>query len=122
MDDAKIIVAVIAAFSSLVVAIISAVIARRNQHGFEAFRANLEEENKERDAWRDYQYEARKRLYHECEPLLFLLAELSETALGRMYGLVRSAQNGTIPVHAAGVVPGHLVSRFLRSSLNSSIR
>src|SRR5262249_21509942 len=96
VDDPKIIVAVIAAFSSLVVAIISAVIARKNQRDFEVLRAELDEEKKEKDALRDYWYEARKRLYHECEPLLFLLAEVSETARGRIYGLARRAQDGKL--------------------------
>jgi hypothetical protein len=35
----------------------------------------------ERDARRDYEYEAKKRLYHEIEPYLFLFSELSESAL-----------------------------------------
>ena len=96
MEDPKILIAVITAFSSLVVAIVGAVIARKNQRDFEVLRSQLEEEKKEKDAWRDYQYEARKRLYHECEPLLFLLAEVSENALGRIYGLVRSARNGNL--------------------------
>lgn len=100
--DVAVIVAVITAFSSLVVAIVGAVIARKNQRDFEVLRGQLEEEKKEKDAWRDYQYEARKRLYHECEPILFLLAEVSEKALGRIYGLVRSARNGNLCRTAEG--------------------
>jgi biopolymer transport protein ExbB/TolQ len=40
--------------------------------------SELEEQRAVRDARRDYEYEARKRLYAECEPLLFEAAELAE--------------------------------------------
>ena len=41
----------------------------------EALRAELAQHAKERDAARDYEYAARKRLYAECEPILFRLSE-----------------------------------------------
>lgn len=50
----------------------------------------------DRDARRDYEYEARKNIYEQCGPLLFQLHELSEDALFRIYSLARSARNGKI--------------------------
>jgi hypothetical protein len=38
----------------------------------------------ERNARRNYEYEAKKRLYHETEPYLFLFSELSGNALSRL--------------------------------------
>ena len=42
----------------------------------------------------DYEYEAKKRLYQEYEPLLFQLHELSESALTRIINISRDASNG----------------------------
>ncbi|HEX8695026.1 MAG TPA: hypothetical protein VF746_21625 [Longimicrobium sp.] len=56
--------------------------------------AALAAQKSEQDARRDYEYEARKRLYKECEPLLFRLAEASESAFHRVYSLARTARLG----------------------------
>jgi hypothetical protein len=66
------------------------------QKDLEQLKAGLEEKKSEKDARRDYEYEARKRLYQECEPLLFELYELSENALHRIYSLARSARKGNL--------------------------
>ena len=58
-------------------------------------RAN-EELGAENQARRDYEYDARKRLYTECEPLLFRLSEASENALHRIYSLARTARMGDL--------------------------
>ena len=50
----------------------------------------------ERNARRDYKYEARKRLYEQYEPLLFQLVEFSESALYRIYSLARTSRNGDL--------------------------
>ena len=50
----------------------------------------------EKDARRDYEYEAKKRLYQECEPILFELSELSESALRRIYALAKNAKEGNL--------------------------
>src|SRR6185369_4404651 len=50
----------------------------KNQSDIELLRSRLGEQGKDRDARRDYQYEAHKRLYAECEPLLFQLADFAE--------------------------------------------
>jgi hypothetical protein len=69
----------------------------KNQADVEFLRARLGEQGKERDARRDYEYDAHKRLYAECEPLLFQLADLAEQAKHRVYSLARSARLG--PLH-----------------------
>ena len=89
----SIIGAIIAALSSLIVAGISYFITRRNAHELESLKADLAEKQAEKNARRDYLYEARKRLYQEYEPLLFQLVELSESALKRIYALARGEDN-----------------------------
>jgi hypothetical protein len=64
--------------------------------------ADLSDLTAERDARRDYEYEARKRLYEQYEPLLFQLVELSENALHRVYSLARTASEGKIPIKGGG--------------------
>lgn len=70
--------------------------ARSNQEALERFRDGLATNQKEQDARRDYEYEARKRLYEECEPLLFQLVELSGNAMRRIRSLARSARKGAL--------------------------
>ena len=57
---------------------------------------DLEIKKDEQTARRDYEYEARKRLYEECEPILFQFAELSESAVKRIYALTRNARDGNL--------------------------
>ncbi|MGA9998350.1 MAG: hypothetical protein WBP93_23250 [Pyrinomonadaceae bacterium] len=73
----------------------------KNQTDIEFLRSRLGEQGKERDARRDYEYEAHKRLYAECEPLLFQLADLAEHANHRVYSLARSARLGQLPMWLA---------------------
>lgn len=56
----------------------------RSQTNLENLKSELAKQQAEQDAQRDYEYEARKRLYQECEPLLFQLIEASETALNHI--------------------------------------
>ena len=69
----------------------------QNQVDLERLRAQLSEQGKERDARRDYEYDAHKRLYEQCEPLLFQLAELAEHSYYRVFSLARSARLGKLP-------------------------
>jgi hypothetical protein len=66
------------------------------QKELEAIKSDFEDENAERRARRDYDYEARKRLYKECEPLLFRLSEASENALHRIFSIARTARMGDL--------------------------
>ncbi len=95
-NDVKIMAALIAALTSLLVAILGYFFSRRNQRELEKLKAEYAESKSEKDALRDYEYEAKKRLYHECGPLLFLLLESSERALKRITNLARAASEGNL--------------------------
>ena len=56
----------------------------------------LSRKQAENDARRDYQYEARKRLYHEYEPLRFQLLESSENALRHIKDIAAKAHAGDL--------------------------
>ena len=98
----EIIVAFISAGTALLVAIYSAFAAAKNQkkidtnnEEIEFLKSKLNEEQSERNALRDYKYEAKKRLYHEYEPLIFELLDLAETALARIAKLAEGARGDT---------------------------
>ena len=59
-------------------------------------RNSLAIKKDEEAARRDYEFEARKRLYDKCEPLLFQLGELSESAQWRIYALAKNARQGNL--------------------------
>jgi hypothetical protein len=62
----------------------------------EKLKNELSERKSESDARRVYEFEARKRLYHEYEPLLFQLMEASDNALHRIQSLARTAMHGDL--------------------------
>jgi hypothetical protein len=68
----------------------------KQKHNEELAKLNsrLEIQKDERAAIRNYEYEARQRLYQVFEPLLFLLVEHSESAYSRICGLARAAKDG----------------------------
>ena len=95
--------AIIAAAASLLVALASLLSSWRTQKRsrdsqieLEELKDQLAERASIRDAWLEYEFEARKRLYEECAPLTFQLSEQSERALGRIYGLARTAAAGDL--------------------------
>lgn len=90
--DPTMAVALVAATGSLAIAAISHISTRKNQAAIEELRHKLGREKAERDARRDYEYEARKRLYEQCGPILFQLVEHSEAAYFRIIGLAENAR------------------------------
>ncbi|HEX8194668.1 MAG TPA: hypothetical protein VF571_00535 [Pyrinomonadaceae bacterium] len=97
----------ITAIFSLITAYFNNQASRRNQlklqnlkdssdKELERLKGIIQTEQAEQNARRDYLYEARKRLYNECEPILFRLSETSENALYRIYSLARTARNGDL--------------------------
>jgi hypothetical protein len=72
------------------------VLKERGDRKLARLNASIQREQAEQDARRDYLYEARKRLYKECGPLLFRLSEASENALHRVYSLARAARDGDL--------------------------
>jgi hypothetical protein len=76
---------------------LQSILTGKNQEGLEVLRASLGEQGKERDAKRAYEYDARQKLYAQCEPLLFQLADLADHGYHRVYSLARSAHLGKLP-------------------------
>jgi hypothetical protein len=62
-----------------------------SQVQIEALKAHFSDRNSASAARRDYEYDARKRLYSEVEPLLFELYEAAEECYFRVLSLNRSA-------------------------------
>lgn len=95
-EDAKFWIAIITAAMSLIVVIINYFSTRANQENLERLREEINERQSRHDALLDYEYEAKKRLYHECGPLLFQLTELSESALKSIQTLATLASEGKL--------------------------
>ena len=110
----EIVLAVIALVSSIITAGVTAIFARRNEIRLKHLEHDLAIKRAEQDARRDYEYEARKRLYQECEPILFQYAELSESALRRIYALARNARDGNLGPHRYWLSTDHY---FMRSTI-----
>ncbi len=98
--DARTDIAIIAAAASVMGAIVTAVfgvgttiisgrIARHTQERIAELNDRLGRTKADRDALRDYEYEARRRLYRECEPLVFQLLEACDAARRRIETLAR---------------------------------
>lgn len=94
--DAKVIVALITAVVSFILAIFNALWNRRNQENVEVIKAKFAEQKAEKDARRDYLYDARKRLYEECEPIFFQLNEAVEGTVHRIWSLARTSRKGKL--------------------------
>jgi hypothetical protein len=100
-------IAVLAATTSLLVALISAALAWRTQRRLAGLTHRLQEQRAERDARRDYEYDAKKRLYAECEPVIFEAMELAETFRRRVLSLARAAANGGLAEDGSGWLAGN---------------
>jgi hypothetical protein len=113
--DKTIVVGIIAAGASIIAALTAAsfslVTARAGRRATEELEkqkaswsaqlasqsALLADISAERNARRDYEYDARKRLYSEIEPLLFQLFEALEESHYRVRSLARTSRNGNLP-------------------------
>jgi hypothetical protein len=82
-----------------VIAIISIILTKRSNVELEKIRSTMSRERDAEAALRDYQYEARKRLYLEFEPLLFLLIEQSDHAINRIYNIALTAKKGNLGIN-----------------------
>jgi hypothetical protein len=98
----------ITAGASLLVAIIAALFTMRNNKQLAVLSDSLEKQRlrlaselgRQRsadDAWQDYTYDARKRLYQQCLPLLFQASDLADNARHRVASLARRAHDGKLP-------------------------
>src|ERR1700722_3885497 len=67
------------------------------QKDLEIFKAGICGQPPPQDARREYEYDARKRLYQQVEPLLFQLLEATENAFHAVSSLVRTQRMGDLP-------------------------
>lgn len=100
---------IVPATVSLVVAVIAMATSHANSkklaksnEKLAALTSALREEESTRDARRDYEYEALKRLYTQCEPLLFQFFELAEDAESRVRALARDSRGGNLRPDGTG--------------------
>ena len=91
--DIPVVVALIAALGGLTVSIISTITARRNARDLKSFSTDLDQQSAERSARRDYEYEARKGLYHRVEPLRFRMLLAADSGYDRVASLARRMQH-----------------------------
>lgn len=82
----------------------------------ELYKHALEGQSAEQDARRDYEYEARKRLYQDIEPLLFQLVEFSESAQHRIMSLARACRDGSLMPDGSGWLKGDKKHDYYRHS------
>lgn len=94
--DAEVLAAMLTAGASLLVGCTGLVATWRTAKSLERLKADLAERTAARNARVAYEFDARKRLYLECGPLLFQLSEFAERALGRITGLARTAADGDL--------------------------
>lgn len=73
----------------------------------EKIKSDLANQNSESAARRDYQYEARKRLYAEVEPLFLQLYEATEEAYHRVRSLSRTSKLGHLGTGEATWMKNH---------------
>ena len=76
---------------------LEAELTKATQDELQRAQAVLTEQHAVNQSRLDYEYEARKRLYHECEPLIFELLEFAENAADRIRGLARTARQHDLP-------------------------
>jgi hypothetical protein len=90
----------VTAAASLLLSILTAILAyvtrTRSDRRLAVLNDQLANMRATRDAQLDYEYEARKRLYTEFQPLLFLLVESCESAYFRICGLAQAARQGNL--------------------------
>jgi hypothetical protein len=94
--DLKMNLALVAALASVVVALISGAFTLRAQRNLRVQQQELARLNDElqrrrtrSEAWIEYRFDGRKRLYDQCEPLFFQLAEASDYALRKCRDLAK---------------------------------
>jgi hypothetical protein len=106
MDSAwtqpQVLAAFITGLVSLMVALWTYFSSKSNQRDLEILKGELAREKSENDARRAYEFEARKRLYQEYEPLLFQLNETADNAYYRIQSLARSARLGRLNANEGG--------------------
>lgn len=91
--EPSVLVAIISGSVALIIALWNYFSGRKTQRDIEILKNELAQKKSENDARREYEFEARKKLYQEYEPLLFQLMEASENAMHRIQSLARTAKD-----------------------------
>lgn len=105
--DPRVLAAILTASASFLGAGLALVATWRTGKSLERLKADLAERTTARNARVAYEFEARKRLYLECGPLLFQLSEFAERAIGRITGLARTAADGDLEAGRSWLVRGY---------------
>lgn len=88
--------AVATVVSALVTAILATYLKKRADREIEKLKSELGHENKVKSARVDYEYEARKRLYKEVEPILFAAQLVAKSLSGRLASFAERIRDGHI--------------------------
>lgn len=94
--QAPVLAAIVTGTIALILALWNFFIGRKAQTEIEILKNELAQKKSENDARREYEFEARKRLYQEYEPLLFQLMEAADNALHRIQSIARTARHGNL--------------------------
>ena len=94
--DAKLTLALLSSATALLVAVVGWWLNRGTSKALARLESELRQKETRADAKLAYEFEARKKLYHECEPLLFQLSDAAERAESRIYGFAREASRGKL--------------------------
>ncbi len=90
---------------------------QRQDAELSALKSRLDDALAERKAQRDYEYEARKRLYTQVEPLMLQLGFAAENAFGRAANLALVARKGFLdPGPRSWLDPGDEGRRYYLNS------
>ena len=81
--DAKLTLALLSSATALLVAVVGWWLNRGTSKALARLESELRQKETRADAKLAYEFEARKKLYHECEPLLFQLSDAAERAESR---------------------------------------
>lgn len=94
--EPAVVTALITAATALLLAVWNSTTLLASQRHVEHLKADLGEWRAAQDARRDYEYEARKRLYDQLEPIRFQFAGAADSAYARIADLARAAQRGNL--------------------------
>ena len=95
-DYTAVVAAIIAACASVIGVVFTNYFGKRSQKELAALQERSDITKMIEKARIEYEYEARKRLYNEVEPILFQLFDLSASAYSRILSLTRASRNGNL--------------------------
>lgn len=92
IDNASLLIAITSLTGTGLSALLTFIFNKKRDKEIEVLKSNLWEIKDEKDAKHDYEYEAKKRIYQEFEPLLFQFNELAGNAFRRIVDFSREAK------------------------------